>query len=79
MPSEQIYLEPIAQIGHDVVLTRGVRSNPCVYSIVNHISDQYQCTKTKAEKVIDRFTSSIIEAMEREKEISLSIGNLLSF
>ena len=33
MPSEQIYLEPIAQIGHDVVLTRGVRSNPCVYSI----------------------------------------------
>ena len=34
MPSEQIYLEPIAQIGHDVVLTRGVRSNPCVYSIM---------------------------------------------
>lgn len=46
---------------------------------INHISAQYQCTKTKAEKVIDRFTSSIIEAMEREKEISLSIGNLLSF
>jgi hypothetical protein len=53
MPSEQIYLEPIAQIGHDVVLTRGVRSNPCVYSIIDHIANQQGCTKREAEKDTD--------------------------
>jgi len=76
MPSEQIYLEPIAQIGHDVVLTRGVRSNPCVYSIITHIADQHKCTKIEAEKVIDKFTSSVIDAIGQDKEISLiGFGN----
>ena len=76
MPSEQIYLEPIAQIGHDVVLTRGVRSNPCVYSIIDHIANQHGCTKKEAEKAIDIFTSSVIDAIGEGKEISLiGFGN----
>ena len=32
---EQIYLEPIAQIGHDAVLTRGVNGNIYVYSLTS--------------------------------------------
>jgi DNA-binding protein HU-beta len=43
---------------------------------VNHIADQYQCTKVEAEKVIDTFTSSVIDAMGQGKEISLiGFGN----
>jgi hypothetical protein len=32
MTGERTYLEPIALIGHDEVLTRGVRGNSYVYS-----------------------------------------------
>ena len=43
---------------------------------INHIADQYQCTKVDAEKVIDMFTSSVIDAMGQGKEISLiGFGN----
>ena len=43
---------------------------------INHIADQYQCTKVEAEKVIDMFTSSVIDAMGQGKEISLlGFGN----
>ena len=43
---------------------------------INHIADQYQCTKVEAEKVIDTFTSSVIDAMKQGKEISLlGFGN----
>ena len=38
---------------------------------VNHIADQHKCTKVEAEKVIDTFTSSVIDAMGQGKEISL--------
>jgi len=38
---------------------------------VNHIAVQYQCTKVDAEKVIDMFTSSVIDAIGQGKEISL--------
>ena len=63
MPSEQIYLEPIAQIGHDVVLTRGVRSNPCVYSIEKYISKKHSITQKEAGNIIDMFTSSVISSL----------------
>ncbi|WPY00061.1 HU family DNA-binding protein (plasmid) [Candidatus Megaera polyxenophila] len=43
---------------------------------VNHIAGQYQCTKVDAEKAIDMFTSSVIDAMGQGKEISLiGFGN----
>jgi DNA-binding protein HU-beta len=43
---------------------------------VNHIAGQYQCTKVEAEKVIDMFTSSVIDAIGQGKEISLvGFGN----
>lgn len=43
---------------------------------VNHIAGQYQCTKVEAEKTIDMFTSSVIDALEQGKEISLvGFGN----
>jgi len=43
---------------------------------VNHIADQHECTKVEAEKVIDMFTSSVIDAMGQGKEISLvGFGN----
>ena len=43
---------------------------------VNHIADQYQCTKVDAEKAIDMFTSSVIDAIGQGKEISLlGFGN----
>ena len=43
---------------------------------VNHIADQHQCTKVDAEKAIDMFTSSVIDAMGQGKEISLlGFGN----
>lgn len=43
---------------------------------VNHIADQHQCTKVNAEKAIDMFTSSVIDAMGQGKEISLiGFGN----
>jgi len=43
---------------------------------INHIASQSQCTKVDAEKVIDMFTSSVIDAMGQGKEISLvGFGN----
>ena len=43
---------------------------------INHIASQYQCTKVEAEKVIDIFTSSVIDAMGQGKELSLvGFGN----
>ncbi len=43
---------------------------------ITHIADQYQCSKIEAEKVIDMFTSSVIDAMGQGKEISLiGFGN----
>ncbi len=43
---------------------------------VNHIADQHQCTKVDAEKAIDMFTSSVIDAMGQGKAISLiGFGN----
>ena len=38
---------------------------------INHIAGQHECTKIEAEKVIDMFTSSVIDAMGQRKEISL--------
>ena len=43
---------------------------------ITHISEQHQCTKIEAEKVIDTFTSSVIDAIGQGKEISLlGFGN----
>jgi DNA-binding protein HU-beta len=43
---------------------------------ITHIADQHKCTKVEAEKVIDMFTSSVIDAMGQGKEISLlGFGN----
>ena len=43
---------------------------------INHITNQYNCTKTEAEKVINMFTSSVIDAIGQGKEISLiGFGN----
>ena len=43
---------------------------------ITHIANQYQCTKVEAEKAIDMFTSSVIDAMGQGKEISLvGFGN----
>ena len=43
---------------------------------ITHISEQHQCTKVEAEKAIDMFTSSVIDAMGQGKEISLvGFGN----
>ena len=43
---------------------------------IDHIASQHGCTKKEAEKAIDIFTSSVIEAMGQGKEISLvGFGN----
>ena len=43
---------------------------------MNHIADEHSITKIEAEKVIDRFTSSIISALSKGNEISLmGFGN----
>jgi len=43
---------------------------------INHITGQYKCTKVEAEKAIDMFTLSVIDAMGQGKEISLvGFGN----
>ena len=39
--------------------------------LINHIADEHSITKIEAEKVIDRFTGSIISALSKGKEISL--------
>ena len=38
---------------------------------IDHISSQHNCTKTEAEKVIDMFVSSVIDALGAGNEISL--------
>ena len=43
---------------------------------VNYIAKQNNCTKVEAEKVIDMFTSSVIDAIAAGNEISLvGFGN----
>ena len=38
---------------------------------IDHIANQHSCTKVEAEKVINVFTSSVIEAIGAGNEISL--------
>jgi len=38
---------------------------------VKHIAEQHQCTQVEAEKIIDMFTSSVIDALSKDNEISL--------
>ena len=43
---------------------------------VKHIAEQHQCTQVEAEKIIDMFTSSVIDAIGKGNEISLiGFGN----
>lgn len=43
---------------------------------IKHIAEQQQCTQVEAEKVIDMFTSSVIDAIGKGNEISLiGFGN----
>ena len=43
---------------------------------IDHIANQHGCTKKDAEKAIDIFTSSVINAIGQGKEISLvGFGN----
>ena len=43
---------------------------------IDHIANQHGCTKKEAEKSIDMFTLSVIDAMGQGKEISLvGFGN----
>ena len=43
---------------------------------IDHIANQHGCTKKEAEKAIDLFTSSVIDAIGEGKEISLiGFGN----
>lgn len=46
------------------------------HEFIDHIASQHGCTKKEAEKAIDIFTSSVIDAMKEGKEISLvGFGN----
>jgi DNA-binding protein HU-beta len=38
---------------------------------IDHIASQHKCTKKEAEKTIDMFTSSVIDAIGQGKEIFL--------
>jgi DNA-binding protein HU-beta len=38
---------------------------------VTFVSEKHKCSKTEAEKVIDMFTSSVIGAISKGKDISL--------
>ena len=38
---------------------------------VKHIAQQHNCSQVKAEKTIDMFTSSVIDALSKGNEISL--------
>jgi DNA-binding protein HU-beta len=43
---------------------------------IDHIASEHNCTKTEAEKVIDMFVSSVIDAIGQGNEISLvGFGN----
>jgi DNA-binding protein HU-beta len=44
--------------------------------LINHIAELHKCTKVEAEKTIDIFTSSVIDAIGKNNEISLiGFGN----
>jgi len=46
------------------------------HEFIDHIANQHGCTKKEAEKAIDIFTSSVIDAIGEGKEISLvGFGN----
>ena len=38
---------------------------------VSHIAELHECTKVEAEKVIDMFTSSVIDAVSKGNDITL--------
>jgi DNA-binding protein HU-beta len=38
---------------------------------VKHIAQQHNCSQVEADKIIDMFTSSVIDAMGQGNEISL--------
>jgi len=38
---------------------------------IDHVAKQHNCTKVQAEKTIDMFTSSVIDALGEGKEISI--------
>jgi DNA-binding protein HU-beta len=43
---------------------------------IEHIAGQHNCTKTEAEKVINMFTTSVIDALAQGNKISLvGFGN----
>ena len=43
---------------------------------ISYIADKYECTKVEAEKTIDMFVSSVIDAIGQGNEISLvGFGN----
>ena len=43
---------------------------------VKHIAEHHQCTQVEAEKIIDMFTSSVIDAIGKGNEIALiGFGN----
>ena len=43
---------------------------------ITHLANQHDCKKVEAEKAIDMFTSSVIDAMGQGNEISLvGFGN----
>ncbi|MCP5369536.1 MAG: HU family DNA-binding protein [Rickettsiaceae bacterium] len=45
-------------------------------SFISLIADKYNCTKTEAERTIDMFTGSVIEALSKGEEVSLvGFGN----
>lgn len=45
-------------------------------SFVSYIADKHNCTKVEAEKVIDMFTSSVMDALGDGEEVSLvGFGN----
>ena len=39
--------------------------------LVTHIAELHKCSKTEAEKTIDMFTSSVVDAIGKGNEISL--------
>ena len=72
----EFILSPLREIRTMLVLTRGVQGDLYVYSLVKHVAQQHQCTQIEAEKTIDMFTSSVIDAMGKGNEISLiGFGN----
>lgn len=38
---------------------------------INHISELHKCTKVEAEKVVDMFTSSVVDAVGKDNDILL--------